>query len=188
MSTIVRTGPAATDASGTVTASAFSGKSAKALSSKSLQTRRVDIADHGDDQLVLGEQPFGDRAQVVRRNRIKTFDGSFRVAGVGVIAESDAHPGPHRNGLRVVFLTAQGFGQLRFDPRKRVVLETRLIERKPQQFERLVLVVRQGLQTTIEVIAARIERHANGDLLQRRLKGLGIEIAGALVQHAGKDR
>ncbi len=146
----------------------------------------VDVADHGDAQRILGD----DAADVVLQ--VGDLDGRHAVerAGGRPAHRDDRRRRASRNlrlgqRRRIGGFAAQVRDHLGADALDVLRLEPRRGQRQPQQVVGLVLVVLEHAQRAAEVIAGRREAELDGAALEPLVKGLGIEIAGALVEQAG---
>ena len=104
-----------------------------------------------------------------------------------MILEGEAIPGERGNLLGVVLVEFQPGDDLRAHALERIGIEARLRQGEAQQVERLVPVGGQHLHIAEHHVAAGVEVDAHGKRLQALLEGDGVELAGALVHHAGDE-
>ena len=64
-------------------------------------------------------------------------------------------------------------------------VEARLLHRQRQQVERLVALFGQHAHRAVDRVAAGAEAHLGAGIVELRLEGVAVEIAGAFVEQAG---
>ena len=102
-----------------------------------------------------------------------------------MIAEGQFQKFAARQRSRVGGVAAQSGEHLRANALDVGGVEMRRGQRHLQEVESLVLVVLEHAERATEIIAGRGEAQFDGAALEALVKGLGIEIAGALVEQAG---
>ena len=131
----------------------------------------VDVADHGDDQPVAGEDAADVVLEVPRPDGGDRRHGALDRAPIGMVLEGEAVPGERGHRFRIVLVEFQPGNDLRLHALDRVRIEARLRQRQAQQVEGLVLVGREHLHIAEHHVAARVEVDAHGKRLQALLEG-----------------
>ena len=147
----------------------------------------IDVADHGDRELVAGKHAPQIAMQIVAGDGGDGGLGALDRASIRVIAEGETIPGKRSDLLGVVLVELQSGDDLAAHALDRIRIEARLRHGETQQLERLILVGGEHLHIAEHHVAARIEIHARGERLQALLEGDQVEVAGAFVHHAGHE-
>ena len=184
---ISRVGPSGGEASDTGASAELSGSAPNTSSSLLAEGLGVDVADHRDHKLVAGEDAADIILELVGADGFDRGHGALDGAAVRVIAEGEPVPGERGDLLGIVLIEFQAGDDLSADAFDGVGIEARRRQREAQQIEGFVSVGRQHLDIAEHDIAARVEVHAHGERLQAVLEVDGVEVARALVHHAGDE-
>ena len=145
-----------------------------------------DIADDGHAQRIAGETLGNETPHVVDADGLDAFGRAVDRAAIGMSGEHQLAQRPPRDHVGVLGILREPDLNLTANTFHRLFIEARLAQGQTQQVESRLPVFRQGAQAALKSLQPRIEAEPDGEVLQRRLKGLRIELAGALVNEAGR--
>ena len=146
----------------------------------------IDVADHGDPQRILGDVAADILLQIGDLDGRHALERAGRRPAVGMIAESELEELAAGQRGRIGRFAAQVRDDLGADAFDVLRLEPRRGQRHPQQIVGFVLVVLEHAQRAAELIAVRREAELDGAAFEPLMIGLGIEIAGALIEQIGR--
>ena len=108
--------------------------------------------------------------------------------GIGMVAEKyAAQSRAPANRWRLGLVLLQRLDDLGAHPGQRLAVEARMGQRQLQQMHRLRRILLQGGDGDHQIIAFGAGAEGDGAVGQRLVEGLGIQAAGALIDHgAGK--
>ncbi len=147
--------------------------------------RAVDIADDADLERVAGKDALHVGPHVLRRDRRHAVERAAHRPAVRVAREGGLPPAQARHVVRIGRLAAQDPEGLAADALEVRRVQPRRVEGEAHHLEGRILVLGQGAQRAGEMIAVRREAELDRLGFQPLVEGLGVEIAGALVDHPG---
>ena len=106
---------------------------------------------------------------------------------IGMGSESRVHPDVAGNCLRILRITLDRKQDLPAHLLERRGIEARLGQREPQEIESAVAIAGQRLQRAAEAVEPGVEGQLHREVVLAGLEGIGVEIAGAFVEHAGEE-
>lgn len=149
------------------------------------QFDRGDVTDGDDLEAASGEEVAGQRLQAAWFEPAHAGDVAALRPAIGVAGKGRGKERVAADHIRVLRLTLQAGDHLRLDPRHGVGVEARRVESEAEQFEGDLAMLRQGLELAVEIVTAGVEGEIDRVIGEAPLEGLGIEIAGTLVEQAG---
>lgn len=143
---------------------------------------RIDVADHGNPQRVLGQHAADIVLQIGDINFRHAFKRAVRRPAIGVVAKGDFEEFAAGQRRRIGGLAPQAREDLRANSLDIGALEARRCQRHPQQVEGFVPVIPEHAQRAAEIIPRRREAQLDGAAVEALVEGLGIKVAGAFIE------
>ena len=160
-------------------------QSAEGLVEQLAERDRVDIADRGNPQRILGQHAADVVLHVSDIDLRNAFQGAVGLPAVGMVAKGDFQEFAAGQRGRIGGVAPQPGKNLRANALVVGALEMRRRQRHPQQVEGLVLVILEHAQAAAEIIPRRTEAQFDGAAVKAFMERLGIEIARALIEQIG---
>ena len=122
--------------------------------------------------------------EVAVRDRGHGLLGAVDRAAVGMVGEGRGGERLPGDRVGILGIAPEVDQELAADALDRLGIEAGLVERQAQQLEGLVLVLDQGREAAVELVAPGIEGKLHGKFVEAVLEGLAVELARTLVEQA----
>jgi hypothetical protein len=148
---------------------------------------RIDVADHGDLQRILGEHAAGVILEVGDGDLGHALQRAGARPAVRMVAKGDLEEFAARDRVGVDGVALQPGDDLGADALDVDVGEMRRGQRAVQQREGLVLVVLEHAQRAAEMIPRHRKAQVDGAAVEPFMEAARVEIGGAFVQRVGDE-
>ena len=159
----------------------FGRQSAERLIEQFAERGRVDIADHGNLQCVLGQYAADIVPEIGDVDFRHAFQGAIGLPPIGMVAKGDFQELAAGKRCRIGSVAPQTGNHLRAHAFDIGALEMRRRQRHAKQVESLIPVVLEHPQRTAKIVPRRTEAQLNGATVEVLVERLGIQIARAFI-------